>query len=177
MKPGSKESFLLLSKSNAKILLVRNAMDQASLKKETRLLEKERNTEEKSFLKTREHLLQQQSARMCEISPRPLTSCSLQAVEYAVSKGRSGTQFAEELSPKLRRKDHDGNHKMQTSLSSSLPLLCDGSSKQSSPRFRRKAPSSLVSSSLPDIRVTSNNGTTEGKATKTENGTAFKQEI
>ena len=166
MKPSIKESYILLSKKNAKILLVRNAMDQATLKKETQLLEKERNSEEKSFLKTREHLLQQQSARMCEISPRPLTSCSFQPVEYVVTKGRSGKSLPEELSPELRRKELDGNHKMQMSLSSSLPLLSDGTAKQSSPRFRRKAPSSLVSSSLPDIHITSNNGTTDGKATK-----------
>ena len=165
MKLSNEESFVLLSKNNAKILLVRNAMDQVMLKKETRLLEKERNSEEKSFLQTREHLLQQQSARICEISPRPLTSCSLQPMEYAVTKWRSGTQLAEELSPKLRRKELDGNHKMQMSLSSSLPLLSDRIAKQSSPRFRRKSPSSLVSSSLPDIHVTSNR-TTEGKGPK-----------
>ena len=163
MKPTDEESFSLLSKNNAKILLVRNAKDQATLKKETRLLEKERNSEERSFLKTRERLLQQQSARI-EISKRPLSSCSLQLAEKAVAKWRSGTSLAQELSPKLRRKEMDDNHKMQTSLSSSLPLLSDGTAKQSSPLSRRKALSPLTASSLPDIHITSN-GTSGGSGT------------
>ena len=62
MKSSDEES--PLSKNNAHICLVRNAMEQATLSKEVQQLQKERNSEERSFLKTKEHLLQQQSLRI-----------------------------------------------------------------------------------------------------------------
>ena len=165
MKPVKGES--LITKSSAKILLVRNAMDQATLKKEARMLEKERNTEERLFLKAREHLLQQQLARTRETA-QPLSSCSLQ-LESKVVKWKSETGLAGELFPKPRRKElEDSNHNKRMLLSSSFPLLSEGIAKQSSPRSRRKALGSSLSSSntknsLPDIQATSN-GTTGGKA-------------
>ena len=102
------------------------------------MLEKERNTEERLFLKAKEHLLQQHSARTRETA-QPLSSCSLQ-LESKVVKWKSETDLAGELSPKPRRKElDDGNHNKPTLLSSSFPLLSEGIAKQSSPRSRRKA--------------------------------------
>ena len=163
MKPSNEESFVLLSKNSAKTLLVRNAMDQATLKKEALMLEKERISEERSFLKAKEHLLQRQLARSS-------SSCSLhlQPAENALTKWKSETDLAGELSAKPRRKELvDGNHKKQTLQSSSFPLLSEGIAKQSSPLSRRKAFGSSLSSSnttnsLPNIHVTSS-GTTGGK--------------
>ncbi|XP_078348366.1 uncharacterized protein LOC144633360 [Oculina patagonica] len=172
MKPSNEESFILLSKNNAKVLLVRNAMNQASLKKESRLLEKERNSEERLFLKAREHLLQQQSARICETAQRPSSSCSFQP-EGNVVKWKSEISLAGELSPRPRRKEFDGNHsKGHMPLSSSFPLLSEGTAKISSPRSRRKALPSLncshTASSLPDIHTTSNGTTGAKKYTETK---------
>lgn len=164
MKPSNEN--VLLSKNSAKILLVRNAMNQAKLTKEARQLEKERHSEERLFLKKREHLLKQQSARNLEIGRRPLSSCSSFQPEGALTKWKSETSLAEELSPKPRRRNMVGYHKKQTVLSSSFPLLSEGLAKQPSPQTRRRAltfPScSHTASSLPDIHAATN-GTTGGK--------------
>ena len=86
---------MLLSKNNAKTLLFRNAQNAATLKKEERMLQKERNSEEKFFLKQREHMLLRQS------------------------------NLAEELSPRARRKEMDTNNKQKklSASSSSLPEM------------------------------------------------------
>ena len=67
MKPSNED--LLLSKNNAKTLLFRNAVDSATLKKEERMIQKERNLEEKIFLKQREQLMQRQSDLAVQLSP------------------------------------------------------------------------------------------------------------
>jgi len=68
-RPSSK----LLSKRNAKSLLVRNAIDAVTLEKEARLLRSERNSEERLFRKKKEVILQRQS----RIFKRQMTSASL----------------------------------------------------------------------------------------------------
>ena len=180
MKSSNEES-LVLSKNNAKLFLVRNALDQATLKKEARLLQKERNSGERLFLKKREHLLQQQSLRRgsFETSQRTLSSYSLVQLDSEVPKWKSETNLVRELpvSPKPRRKEIDGNNKSQTLLSSSFPLLSEGADKQSSHRSRNKPLSSLSShtttGSLPDIHAASN-GTAGGKTSHPKQ--AYRQE-
>ena len=58
---NEKPSPILLSKRNARSLLVRNAIDAATLEKEGRLLQSERNSEEKFFRKKKEVILQRRS--------------------------------------------------------------------------------------------------------------------
>ena len=58
----------LLSRNNAKVLFVRNAHDTVLLEKEERLLEKEWNSEDKTYQKKREHLLQRQLNMTEELS-------------------------------------------------------------------------------------------------------------
>ncbi|KAJ7370689.1 hypothetical protein OS493_030441 [Desmophyllum pertusum] len=170
--PSNEEAFICLSKNNAKTLLVRNAIDQATLNKEVRQLQKERNSGQRLFLKKKEHLLQRQSTRIFETSQRPLSSLSL--TQLAVTKWRNETTknslAGRELSSsKLGRKD--GN-KSQMSLSSSLPLLSEGTENLSRFRPRNKTLSSLsfshsTTSSLPDIH-TASSGTAGKKYTDTE---------
>ena len=62
MKSRNEEpSPILLSKRNARSLLVRNAIDAATLEKEARLLQSERKSEERLFCKKREAILQRRS--------------------------------------------------------------------------------------------------------------------
>lgn len=68
MKPGKEEPVSLLSKNTAKTLLARNAIDAATLSKETRQIQKQRNSEQRLFLKKREHILKRQSS-LRESSP------------------------------------------------------------------------------------------------------------
>jgi len=68
-RPSSK----LLSKRNARSLLVRNAIDAATLEKEARLLQSERKSEERLFRKKKEVILQRQS----RILERQMSSVSL----------------------------------------------------------------------------------------------------
>ena len=58
---SSNEEPLVLSKNNARNLLMRNAIEAATLEKEARLLQTERKSEERLFRKKREHILQRQS--------------------------------------------------------------------------------------------------------------------
>ena len=58
---NEKPSPILLSKRNARSLLVRNAIDAATLGKEARLLQSERKSEERLFRKKKEVILQRQS--------------------------------------------------------------------------------------------------------------------
>ena len=158
---------ILLSKNNAKTLLVRNAIDQATLTKEAKLLQKERNTGERLFLKKKKHLLERQSQIMYEKDQRPLSSCSLQ-LENSVAKWNSETNLAGILSPKPARKETNGNSKRETLLSSSFFLSYKGDDTHSSPRPRSKTFSSLTRSnsmiSLPDIHATSHGLTGEKKS-------------
>jgi len=79
-RPSSK----LLSKRNAKSLLARNAIDAATLEKEARLLQSERNSEERLFRKKKEVILQRQS----RILQRQMSSVSLPEKESSPpSKG------------------------------------------------------------------------------------------
>lgn len=161
-----KEPLTLLSKNNAKTLLVRNAINQATLQKEAQLLQKERNSGERLFLKKKKHILQRQSRIFSEMGhQRPLSSCSLQ-LENTVTKWSSETNLAGVLSPKPRSKEIDGNKKSQV-LSSSFALSSEGADKESTPRPRRKTFSSLTRSNsvicFPDIHATSSGGLTGEK--------------
>ena len=59
---------LVLSKSNAKTLRMRNAVDKATFQKHTQQLQKERNSKERLFLKNRKHILQRQSSLVSEMT-------------------------------------------------------------------------------------------------------------
>ena len=174
MKPSSyDEDVRMLTKNSAKTLLVRNAMNQAKLTKEARQLEKERHSEEMLFLKKREHLIKQQTARNLEIGQRPWSSCNPLQQESAVTRWKSDTSLAGGLSPKSRIKNMVRDHKKQTPvLSSSFPLLSsEGTAQQSSPQSRRRALTILswshTASSLPDIHAATNGTTGRKKNTDT----------
>ena len=92
MKPTKEEPLALLSKNSAKTLLMRNAIDAATLNKETRQIQRERNSEQRLFLKKKEHILRRQSS------------------------------LVEELTPKLRRKYIEINKQQQLLSSSSFAL-------------------------------------------------------
>lgn len=176
MKPSDyDEDVRMLTKNSAKMLLVRNAMNQAKLTKEARQLEKERHSEEMLFLKKREYLIKQQTARNLEIGQRPLSSCNPLQPESPVTRWKSETSLARGLSPKSRRKNMLGDQIKQSVLSSSFPLLSDGTAQQPSPQTQRRAltsPSwSHTVSSLPDIYA-STNKTTAGKKNTDTNKTS-----
>lgn len=160
----NKEPPKLLSRNNAKTLLVRNAINQATLQKEAQLLQKERNSGERLFLKKKKHILQRQSRIISEMGhQRPLSSCSLQ-LENTVTRWNSETNLAEVLSPKPRRKETDGEKRSQMSSSS----LSSSDLEEFTPRRpRRNTFSSLNRSNsvicLPDIRATSGGLTREKK--------------
>ena len=178
MKPSDyDEDVRMLTKNSAKMLLVRNAMNQAKLTKEARQLEKERHSEETLFLKKREYLIKQQTVRNLEIGQRPLSSCNPLQPESPVTRWKSETSLARGLSPKSRRKNMLGDQIKQSVLSSSFPLLSDGTAQQPSPQTRRRAlnltsPSwSHTVGSLPDIYA-STNKTTAGKKNTDTNKTS-----
>lgn len=162
MKTDNEKPVVLLSKNNAKTLLVRNAIDQASLTKEARLLEKERCSGERLFLKKKKHLLERHTKIMYEMGQRPLSSCSLPQ-ENVMAKWNSETNLAGILSPKPGGKESDGNTKKQRLLSFSS----EGDDIQFSPRPRSKTFSSMTRSNsmifLPDIHATSPHGLTGEK--------------
>jgi len=82
MQSGNeKPSPILLSKKNARSLLVRNAIDAATLEKEARLLQSGRKTEERLFRKKKEVFLQRQS----RIFERQMSSVSLPEKESSPS--------------------------------------------------------------------------------------------
>lgn len=152
----NKEPPKLLSRNNAKTLLVRNAINQATLQKEAQLLQKERNSGERLFLKKKKHILQRQSRIISEMGhQRPLSSRSLQ-LENTVTRWNSETNLAEVLSPKPRRKEIDGEK-----------IIRSSDLEESTPRPRRNTFSSLNRSNsvicLPDIRATSGGLTREKK--------------
>ena len=172
MKPSDfDEDVRMLTKNSAKMLLVRNAMNQAKLTKEARHLEKERHSEEMLFLKKREYLIKQQTARNLEIGQRPLSSFSQLQLENGVTRWKSETSLAGGLSPKSRGKHMFGDHIKQSVLSSSFPLLSEGTAQQPSPQSRQRAltsPSwSHTVSSLPDIHASTNKTTGRKKNTDT----------
>ena len=162
-----KEPPTLLSRNNAKTLMARNAINQATLQKEARLLQKERNSGERLFLKKRKHILQRQSKIISEMGhQRPLSSCSLQ-MENSVTRWNSETNLAGVLTPQPRRKETDGNNKSRLASSSFSSSDFEGGDNESTPRPRRNTFSSLSRSNsvicLPDIRATSGGLTGEKK--------------
>ena len=80
---------MLLSKRNARSLLVRNAIDAATLEKEGRLLQSERNSEERLFRKKKEVILQRQS----RILERQKSSVSLPEKESNPSPSKGKFSF------------------------------------------------------------------------------------
>lgn len=100
MKP-SNEQDILLSKSNARTLLFRNAHDAASLKIEERLLQREWNSEEKLFLKQRDQMLQRRSNLAGELSPRPRRKAENNTKGNLLSVSTSS--LPEQLSPPRSR--------------------------------------------------------------------------
>lgn len=127
MKSSRRKKDVLLSRNNAKALFVRNAHDTVLLEKEERLLERAWSTEDKTFQKKREHLLQRQ------------------------------LDMAEELSASRRsEKPDDSNKKRHAKISASLslPVITVTQSKSSGifdnsqPSRRRSAPVSASSHHL-----------------------------
>lgn len=100
------EASILLSKNITKSLLVKNALDLEALKKRARLLEKEKNSEARLFLKKKEILLKRQATRNSGTlsSQRPLSSRSLIPPESNVSRWKSDTDLDRELSLGRERK-------------------------------------------------------------------------
>ena len=85
MKSRNEEpSLILLSKRNARSLLVRNAIDAATSERETRLLQSERKSEEELFRKKKEVLLQRRS----RILERQKSSVSLPEKESNPSSSK-----------------------------------------------------------------------------------------
>ena len=153
------DASILLSKNITRTLLVKNAISQETFKKQSRLLEKEKNSEERLFLKKKEHLLQRQAFRNSGtlMSQRTLSSTSLIPPETTVTRWKSDTNLDRELSPaspRPRRQDVDDNNGRQNLLSSWLPLLSEGADKKSRPH--KSLPSlsqySDTATSLPDIQ-------------------------
>lgn len=104
MKASHEESPMLLSKKTTKTLLMRNAINQETLKKQSRLLEKEKSSEERLFLKKREHLLQRQVTRVLETSQsRPSSSRSIN-MENSVTNWKKATALSREYSQSLPKK-------------------------------------------------------------------------
>ena len=162
-----KEPLALLSRNNAKTLMVRNAINQATLQKEAQLLQKERNSGERLFLKKKKHILQRHSRIISEMGhQRPLSSCSL-PLENTVTRWNSEKDLAGVLSPKPRGKTIDGNNKSRLSSASFSSSDFQGDDNESTPRPRRNTFSSLSRSNsvicLPDIRATSAGLTGEKK--------------
>ena len=158
----NEETLALLSKSTVKLLRVRNAIDDGTLKKESQMLQKQRKAEERLYQRTKGYLLQQRS-KICET--RPLSSRSLN-VEQAVTKWKSDPNLTRQnLSPQLRRKEIAVNRGRQIFLSSSFPHLTDDTDRHSglslSPRSRHRVLSSIspehgsVTTSLPDLNAAS----------------------
>ena len=100
MKPSGDD--ILLSKNNAKTLLFRNAVNTATLKEETRWLQKEWKSEEKLFLKQREQMLQRQSNLVDELSPRSRRK-ELDANLKRQMLSASSTSLPEQSSPPRTR--------------------------------------------------------------------------
>lgn len=173
MKSSNDEPPVLLSKHNSRSLLVRNAIDQDTLRKQARLLEKEKNSGERLFLKKREHLLQRQVTRVLETSQsRPSSSCSL---ENVVTKWKNAATLAREYSqsPRPRRKEIDGSNKQMRPFSS-LSFQSDKDDKKPRLTTRSKTFPPLASDvSLPDIHATSN-GITRGKKCSDKQGSVSK---
>lgn len=98
MNANHEEPPVLLSKNTKRTLLMRNAINQETLKKQSRLLEKEKSSEERLFLKKKEHLLQRQVTRGLETSQsRPSSSRSLN-LENSVTKWKKATALSKECS-------------------------------------------------------------------------------
>lgn len=131
----------VLSKHNAKRLCARNAIDAATLDKETRQLQKEKKSEERLFLKNRKHILQRQSS------------------------------LVGDLTPKLKKKESVSSTGGQQLLSASSLRVPDQQEQQFLPRCRSRTLSSStggdpLSVSLPDIFAVSTGKTRANNDTK-----------
>ena len=138
---------------------MRNAINQETLKKQSRLLEKEKSSEERLFLKKKEHLLQRQVTRGLETSQsRPSSSRSLN-LENSVTKWKKATALSKECSQSHmpRRKEIVGSNR-QRRLLSALSLQSDEDEIEPVPLRSRSKTFSTFSSTvpLPDIHATSN---------------------
>lgn len=146
------EASILLSKNITKSLLVKNAHDLEALKKRARLLEKEKNSEARLFLKKKEILLKRQATRNSGTlsSQRPLSSRSLIPPESNVSRWKSDTDLDRELSLGARTQDMNEKSGRQKLLSPWLPLLSEGAKRRSG-TFSSLDQYESTSTSLPDI--------------------------
>lgn len=138
------DASILLSKNITKSLLVKNAINQEAFNKRARLLEKEKNSEARLFLKKKEILLKRQVTRNSGTltSQRPLSSRSLIPPETTVSRWKSDT----ELDKESRTQDITD----KKLLSPWLPLLSERAKRRSG-TFSSLGQYESTSTSLPDI--------------------------
>ena len=123
---------------------MRNAINQETLKKQSRLLEKEKSSEERLFLKKKEHLLQRQVTRGLETSQsRPSSSLSLN-LENSVTKWKKATALSKECSQSHMPKKIEVNltpmssGKLENALNKWKNETASARESTQSPRPRRK---------------------------------------
>ena len=144
MNANHEEPPVLLSKNTKRTLLMRNAINQETLKKQSRLLEKEKSSEERLFLKKKEHLLQRQVTRGLETSQnRPSSSRSLN-LENSVTKWKKATALSKECSQSHMPKKIEVNltpmssGKLENALNKWKNKTASARESTQSPKPRRK---------------------------------------
>ena len=144
MNANHEEPPVLLSKNTKRTLLMRNAINQETLKKQSRLLEKEKSSEERLFLKKKEHLLQRQVTRGLETSQnRPSSSRSLN-LENSVTKWKKATALSKECSQSHLPKKIEVNltpmssGKLENALNKWKNVTASARESTQSPKPRRK---------------------------------------
>ena len=144
MNANHEEPPVLLSKNTKRTLLMRNAINQETLKKQSRLLEKEKSSEERLFLKKKEHLLQRQVTRGLETSQsRPSSSRSLN-LENSVTKWKKATALSKECSQSHMPKKIEINltpmssGKLENALNKWINETASARESTQSPKPRRK---------------------------------------
>lgn len=144
MNANHEEPPVLLSKNTKRTLLMRNAINQETLKKQSRLLEKEKSSEERLFLKKKEHLLKRQVTRGLETSQsRPSSSRSLN-LENSVTKWKKATALSKECSQSHLPKKIEVNltpmssGKLENALNKWKNVTASARESTQSPKPRRK---------------------------------------
>ena len=144
MNANHEEPPVLLSKNTKRTLLMRNAINQETLKKQSRLLEKEKSSEERLFLKKKEHLLQRQVTRGLETSQsRPSSSRSLN-LKNSVTKWKKATALSKECSQSHMPKKIEVNltpmssGKLENALNKWKNVTASARESTQSPKPRRK---------------------------------------
>ena len=110
MKSSNEEpSPILLSKRNARSLIVRNAIDAATLEKDARLLQSERKSEERLFRKKKEVILQRHS----RIFERQKSSVSLPEKQSNPSPSKEESSLRRSCSLNALPKINAGQRKLE----------------------------------------------------------------